>query len=289
MGDVMRYEKEKCERLILESTLFSLNKEEQYSAYKRELYRMIENLYCYLMSINESAYEPYACEITEVATRCINNFDENKGEFLHYFNKSWKQEYSHILGRENQEEKYRGLKISEEDKRIVKRYKRLLQQHGEEYSQKELYDHLSEAMDIPVDEIKRIDQLNSTSVIGATSTCDDGEEINLWDYMTDDFLIETEFITEDKVRNILEKIEDVYINLQKRQQAIISDLLTIKLFEIIDTENLNYSFLNHELVNEVVTSKIVRTQRDIAAKYNRDEASISRTYKEFVKKVKREG
>lgn len=289
MGDVMRYEKEKCERLILESTLFSLNKEEQYSAYKRELYRMIENLYCYLMSINESAYEPYACEITEVATRCINNFDENKGEFLHYFNKSWKQEYSHILGRENQEEKYRGLKISEEDKRTVKRYKRLLQQHGEEYSQKELYDHLSEAMDIPVDEIKRIDQLNSTSVIGATSTCDDGEKINLWDYMTDDFLIETEFITEDKVRNILEKIEDVYINLRKRQQAIISDLLTIKLFEIIDTENLNYSFLNHELVNEMVTSKIVRNQRDIAVKYNRDEASISRTYKEFVKKVKREG
>ena len=47
----------------------------------------------------------------------------------------------------------------------MKRYKRLLQQHGEEYSQKELYDHLSEAMDIPVDEIKRIVQLNSTSVI----------------------------------------------------------------------------------------------------------------------------
>ena len=39
----------------------------------------------------------------------------------------------------------------------------------------------------------------------------------------------------------------------------------------------------------MVTSKIVRTQRDIAVKYNRDEASISRTYKEFVKKVKREG
>ena len=66
----MRYEKEKCERLILESTLFSLNKEEQYSAYKRELYRMIENLYCYLMSINESAYEPpYMSHIINPAAR----------------------------------------------------------------------------------------------------------------------------------------------------------------------------------------------------------------------------
>lgn len=81
----MRYEKEKYERLIAESPLFKLDKGTQYTAFRREAYKMVEYLYCYLLAINEQKNEPYGCEITEVATRCINNFSSDKGDFLHYF------------------------------------------------------------------------------------------------------------------------------------------------------------------------------------------------------------
>ena len=82
----MVYDKKIFEQRIEESPLFSLDKQTEYVAFKKEFYRMLEYLYCYLMATNEKEYEPYGCEITEVATRCINNFDATRGLFLHYFN-----------------------------------------------------------------------------------------------------------------------------------------------------------------------------------------------------------
>ena len=52
----MQYDKQKYENLISESPLFLLDREREYAAFKRESYRMIELLYCYLLSINQYEY-----------------------------------------------------------------------------------------------------------------------------------------------------------------------------------------------------------------------------------------
>ena len=52
----MQYDKKKYEQLISDSPLFSLDKEIEYAAFKRESYRMVELLYCYLLSINEKEF-----------------------------------------------------------------------------------------------------------------------------------------------------------------------------------------------------------------------------------------
>lgn len=75
----MYYDKGKYESLIMNSPLFGIDKEQETTAYKRESYKMVEYLYCYLLAINERDYEPYGSEIMDVATRCINNFDSSKG------------------------------------------------------------------------------------------------------------------------------------------------------------------------------------------------------------------
>lgn len=45
---------------------------------------MIENIYLYLLSINKEKYEPYGCEITEIANYCIDKYDSTRSEFLHF-------------------------------------------------------------------------------------------------------------------------------------------------------------------------------------------------------------
>ena len=107
----MHYDKDKYESLILNSPLFSIDKEQENVAYKRESYKMVEYLYCYLLAINERDYEPYGSEIMEVATRCINNFDSSKGVFLYYFNSAWKQAYTHIIGEKINDDHFRGIRI----------------------------------------------------------------------------------------------------------------------------------------------------------------------------------
>ena len=119
----MRYDKEKYEKLINESCLFELDGETQYTAFKREAYKMVEYLYCYLLAVNEQKYEEYGCEITEVATRCLSNYSKDKGDFLHYFNASWKLEYQHIMGKQALTEKFHGIRITEEEKRAVRKYR----------------------------------------------------------------------------------------------------------------------------------------------------------------------
>ena len=109
----MHYDKSKYEILIKESSLFEIDKESSPTAHARESYKMVEYLYCYLLAINTSAYEPYGSEIMEVATRCIKNFDASKGTFLAYFMAAWRQEYSHIEGDKIIDEKFHGMILAE--------------------------------------------------------------------------------------------------------------------------------------------------------------------------------
>ena len=62
-----RADKEKYEKLIQESPLFSLDKKAEPVAFRNARLKMIENIYLYLLSINKEKYEPYGCEITEIA------------------------------------------------------------------------------------------------------------------------------------------------------------------------------------------------------------------------------
>ena len=86
----MRYDRKEYEIKIANSPLFSLNKEKQYNDYKKEAFKMVEHIYCYLCSGNNEKYVDLGCEIVEFANRCINSYDISKGMFLHYINAAWK-------------------------------------------------------------------------------------------------------------------------------------------------------------------------------------------------------
>lgn len=285
----MQYDKQKYEKLISESPLFSLDREREYAAFKRESYRMIELLYCYLLSINQYEYEPYGCEITEVAIRCISNFDDSKGVFLHYFNSAWKQEYSHIMGTKFEEEKYRGLHIAEEDRRAVRKYIKLAQQMRIDCSLDQLYKKLSLAMDLPVERIIELAQLNSVTVGNDSYIGDDGEEQSLWDQIQGDEDVSRGIETAENIEELFLRLEREYESLQQRQKPIVSDMITAKICSfLMEAETGRYTFVSDSVLERYRIDGTVPTQRDIAQKYGRDEASISRTIKGFLKKLKRE-
>lgn len=225
----MQYDKQKYEKLISESPLFSLDREREYAAFKRESYRMIEFLYCYLLSVNQYEYEPYGCEITEVAIRCISNFDESKGVFLHYFNSAWKQEYSHIMGKKIEEEKYRGLRITEEDRRAVRKYIKLAQQMRMDCRADQLFEKLSLAMNLPLERIIELAQLNGVTVGSDSYIGDDGEEQSLWDQIQGDENVSQGIETAENIKELMCRLEREYESLQQRQKPIVSDMITAKI------------------------------------------------------------
>lgn len=285
----MRYEKEKYERLISESFLFSLDREKESIAFKRESYRMIELLYCYLLSINKKAYEPYGCEITEVAVRCIKNFDYTKGIFLHYFNAAWKKEYKRIFENKAREEKYRGIKITEEDQRAVRKYIRLADKLGSNLSKEELYQKLSKAMCLPVDKIRELAQLSELSVASDTYIGEDGNEQSIWEIIPGTTDIGQIIEDAENFYELLRKIDKVFCTLQKRQKLIVSDLITIRICPLLEKiKEGEYSFISSSITEKWRSQGRIPTQREIAQKYGRCETSVGRTIKEFCDKVKKE-
>lgn len=284
----MAYDKAKYEALIKASPLFEIDKDTQSTAYRKESMKMVEYLYCYLLAINEKKYEPFGCEIVDVATRCINGFDKT-GEFLNYFNRSWKNEYSHICGDEIVDNKFMGLRLSDQERREIKKYMRLINICNPEMSEAEKICKVAELMEMSVDEVKRIATLSETRVVSEYTSNTEGEEISAFDLLADDFLIDSFFESLAALSEMLDEIESVFLGLQDRQKPIVADMLTIKIgSEIFEIEKLSkkYSFISEDIAGQIKQSGTTPSQRDIAEKYGKNEASISRTMKEFLNKVK---
>lgn len=284
----MAYDKKKYEELINASKLFEIDKESQSAVYRKESLKMVEYLYCYLLAVNESKYEQYGCEIVDVATRCINGFD-GSSDFLHYFNAAWKNEYSHICGNEIIDGKFKGLKLSEQERRDVKKYMRLIGRCNPELTNQKKYEKIAELMDISVETVIAIANTSETVVVGEYTSNADGEEVGAFDLLSDDFLIESYFESLASLSDMLDEIEKHFNSLQERQKPIVADMLTCKIGdEIFEIEKLSkqYSFISDEVRGQIKSTGKIPTQREIADKYGKNEASISRTIKDFLKRVK---
>lgn len=283
----MGYNKADYERLITESKLFSLNKETESVAFRKESYKMVEYLYCYLLAQNEKKYEPFGCEITEVAVRCINNYDETKGVFLHYFNAAWKLEYSHLCSNQAVDDRLHGAKITESEKRAIKKYLRYEASLGKDLSRRELCEAIAEILDQPIEVVAEIAELVEYRMVDNEIMDDDGGRTSLFDQLSDGHLVEENLLTSARVEEILTVVETAFLSLQQRQMPIISDMMTIRLAStIVETgvDTSSYSFISKEVLSQYSKDQLP-SQRTIAEKYGKNEASISRTVKEFIKKL----
>lgn len=284
----MRYERAKYEELIRGSPLFEIDREHESVAYRREFYKMIEYLYCYLMAVNERKFEPFGTEIVDVATRCISNYNPSNGFFLNYFVASWKREYSHIIGESIIDEKFHGMRLVEEDKRNIRRYLKLVKQLSS-ISEQDLYERIAEAMHISIEKVICLAQMSSSVILNSATVSEGDEEINIIEQIADDITIEQMFENAESLSELLAKIDIVFDSLQDRQKALISDMLTIKvgsiLVDIIESGK-QYHFISQDILHAFNLNDEMPTQRQIAEKYGRDEASVSRSIKDFINKIK---
>ena len=284
----MHSDKVKYEKLIAESPLFELDKKTQYTAYTAESRKMVKYLYLYLMAINAEKYGGYGLEITEVSTRCIQSFDGEKGEFLHYFNATWKKEFARTNMTRAEDEKYHGMHISENQRRSIRRVIRIAKSQGVEIDSPAYVEKLVATTGLSEEEIRELIELYNVSVVTDSGSNEDGEEFNVIDLFKSTDSAEESMIQSEKCIELLKCIDNVYYSLQERQRPMFSDVFTIKLCELlvgmdISVEDIN--FLNKDMIDEYKKTGMVLTQRDLAKKYDRDEASISRTIKEFIKKL----
>ena len=280
--------KEKYEQLILASPLFSLERET--SAYKKEALKMVEYLYLYMLSINESKYIEYGLEITETANKCISSFKIENGSFLNYFNASMAKEYRRASAKKQIEEMRGGIHIAEDDERNIRKIVKYINSQGIDEPTKEHIKLIAEAYELDESYVEELIRANKEAVtISPHAYNDDGESVSIFDMIPSTESADSELSDKEGCEEILSKIEECFLECQERQRPIISESITRLVCEIIVQYEINigkYSFINAQMVVEYIKTGEIPTQREIAAKFGKNEASISRTMKGFFDKLK---
>ena len=154
---------------------------------------------------------------------------------------------------------------------------------------------VADVFDQPEKTIREVIEANQFSnVVYDTATNEDGESISLFDLISSEEFADSRLLSEENCKCILDQIEIAFSSCQERQKPILSDLLTTRLCKsgIFDDTDLHiaysdYSFINKDVVKEYVLNRSILSDVDIASKYEKNAASVSRTLKEFLVKVNR--
>ena len=283
-------EKEKYKQLICSTPLFSLDKELEYSVYKDESAKLLKLLAEYLYAENEEYYRNYGLEIVDTANNCVKSFKGETKDFLKYYLSSLKKACRISDAEQAVQDIRRGIHISEEDDELI----RATLKYMESKSITELTDRdFAEAamfLEISVEKVKKVARaINETSVISDLVYNEDGELNSLFDTITIDGEIDKKIIDDESQKELLSKIEAVYLSCQDRQKPLLSVLLTSKLCKIICEYSISdelHSFINKEIIIQYIRHGTVPTQREIAERFGKKESDISRTFKNFGEKLK---
>lgn len=279
-------EKKKLEDAIRSSILFSLNKQTEYIAYKREAMKMLEYLYRYLLVINEKKYIEFGYEIMVTAKRCISNYKADLGDFLNYFNSAWAKEYRRAFGKKQAEEFRCGIHITEDEQILVNKYLKLIDRYSNKYDESQVVSIIAEALCVSCDRVREIIALNNISVISGDAEKED-ESDTIFDFIGEATDIESRFEAED----LIERIETEYQKLQQRQKQLISELITLKIAGVlVESDYLlnkasKCSFFDEEIFE--LSKKGLINAKAIASRCGVGEQSASRSVKIFLEKVKK--
>ena len=286
-----KFDCEYYRKKIDESQLFYLDKNLEESAYAKAKKDLLNNIWLYLKKINCNVKD-FGVEIAQTVENCIEYFDSSKGDFLNYFLRSWKQNYKVELGSRNWDNHLRGINVSYIEKQKVYQIEKAIEKTGISRNTLDFYKIVSELTGYSIEDIKGADRLNDFRVVRDHSMFEDGEEISIIDLIELDYIENYLKLDNDEgAYALMNKIQEQFNSLQERTKPILSDIFTIELGEILFECKIDYSkfsFINADIMKEYKKSGMLPNQKDIAKKYNKNEASISRMKKNFIEGKLRE-
>ena len=191
----------------------------------------------------------------------------------------------------NQIEEMRGgIHIANEDEKNIRGVLKYLGTRGIENPSDEQISKIAETLSLNEEYVKELIAMNNNAVsISADTYNENGEVISIFDMMPCSYSADSGVYEKESVEEMLVKIENCFEECQERQKPIISALLTRLICEVIvqcEINIRNFKFVDVEIVTAYIKTGTTPTQRDLAARFDKNEASISRTMKGFVDKLK---
>lgn len=276
-------------RKINTSQIFALEKESYLTQYQKAKYELIENIYLYLQSLS-GHYNDMGLEIVEAVNQCLKSFDSDKGEFLNYFMSAIKRCYSKASAENIEACKRGGIHLSKSEQYFIVKLNCLARYLHCTTSENSFVQRASQILSISENEIQKILLLNYNAAT-TDSSADNADTIGILNSLPAKDNVELEIMNLDTISTFLDCVEQRFQNSQRRQQLIISPLLSAKILatypEVIEHINSSHTFFDRQILHTYLVKGYVPTARDISRTLGKTEASTSRSLKSFLREVRK--
>lgn len=290
--------REELENLINNSPLFGVDKDKNRALYETERYSFLTSLTKYYQTYiyPNKPLEDYSLTLMETAVECLKYYDGAKGEFLHLFNKVMKRELGIAKAKEFIDTQRKGIKLSTYDERMVRKVISLANSKNLDIHDSAVQQKIAIALSISANRVAELIGINDNAVaVSATVTNDDGDEVELFDLQADKAdTPDNVVIAKDGQKELIGQIDIAFKTVHERQKRLLSLLLTTEIIKVLEydirtTVNLlhGYAFFNKEIIDWYDKNGDIPTARQIGDICGVSEQSLSRTYKNFKEKLKK--
>ena len=273
--------------LIDNSEIFELSRESNPSKYRILEYELIENLYEYAQFLNSNRYQDMGLEIVETATDCLRSYDKNRGLFTHYFLTSLSRRVNKEQAIRNAIETRGGIVVPEKVQKQITDIQLIAGTLGRDIEDEAVIEAAVKYLDVPTARVRKLMWLNAQCAVVHDSETEDA--VGVLNLISDDFVLEDYVFEKTSLVEIFNAIDICFSRCRRSQQEVVSQLLTLRLLscpqDIIQLA-VNRSFFDSTLYQNYINTGYIPTARDISSKLNKDEASTSRTFSTFGKKLK---
>ena len=273
--------------LIDNSEIFELSRESNPSKYRILEYELIENLYEYAQFLNSNRYQDMGLEIVETAADCLRSYDKNRGLFTHYFLASLSRRVNKEQAIRNAIETRGGIVVPKKVQKQITDIQLIAGTLGRDIEDEAVIETSAKYLDVSTARVRKLTWLNAQCAVVHNSETEDA--VGVLNLISDDFVLEDYVFEKTSLVEIFNAIEICFGRCRRSQQEVVSQLLTLRLLscpqDIIQLA-VNRSFFDSTLYQNYINTGHIPTARDISSKLNKDEASTSRTFSTFGKKLK---
>lgn len=291
------FTREEYENAINDSPLFTIDKEKNPALFNTEKYAFLTLLtdYYRIYIYPNKPLDTYSLTLIETATECIKYYDKTKGLFLHLFNTVLKRNLSIAKAKEIIDTHRQGLKLSSCDEQMIRKVVAFAKSKN-----LDIYDDIVQAkiatvFGLTATRVAELVLINDNAVaVSDTVVNEDGDTISLLDLQAHTESSEEEkIIAQERVTELIDRIQTAFQIVQERQKRLLSLLLTTEVIRAFDYDLkaaheilCKYSFNSDEIYNWYERYCALPTARQIAQICGVSEQSLSRTYKNFKEKLK---
>lgn len=282
------------EELINQSPALSMDPASDEITYKAECNRLIKHVYLYLTASRPNG-EIDGLEVTETVLECIRYYKPEKGLFLNYFLRSYKQNHHISKTQEDLADRSGGLHLSRGERMASGKIYNYLKHHPgvREEELILLLDQYADVLGMTAEELKHALSVYKACQVesGDAPVGDEDSAGTRFDTIRDEGADFVEgFIAGDQAKRILDILEEVYRKANKGSQELLAIKLTNAIAADQQEELEEYvrskSFFHEKTWLYVSASGTALKNKQISQITGRSEANVTQIWKRFEAKLR---